>query len=324
VSTKTTKGHDAAEEAEETQEAVTGEEGREEPAVKATVKKRVRRVRVVEIIDDEDLDEVLDQLDAEEKAEDEAPEEAEESRPATARAAAKTSAAEEAPDQEAEGPRPARTRAARKAAASAEPEDREATGGLRRLILSPIARAVAAIVVIAALATFGLFEWRQASDLSAKQEARKQVEAKLTEFGNVIGTYDTTQVKTSQDKIASYMVGDALSVFQANAAKAQTLTDPAKAKVTTVSKARQVIVGDVNGEFATGLIAVDITLTTDQGSAPMSNNYLVVDLVKQKGVWKVSKLTPIGSPSGTSTDGTGGTGGTTPGIGATPTAKPKK
>ncbi|MCW2914766.1 MAG: hypothetical protein JWN52_2834 [Actinomycetia bacterium] len=282
MSAKTTKGHDAAEDAVETEDVLIEEE---EPAVKATARKKVRRVRVVEIIDDEDLDEVLDQLDAQEAEEEE---------------------------EEAEKPR-----SVKKAPAPEEPDGAAPRGPL----LSPLVRTVAAIVVIAALASFGLFEWRQASDLSAKQEVRRQIEAKLTEFGGAVGTYDTSNVKASQDKIASYMVGDALSVFQANAAKAQTLTDPSKAKVTTVSKARQVIVGNVNGEFATGLIAVDITLTTDQGSAPMSNNYLVIDLVRQKGVWKVSKLTPIGSPSDSGTDGTTGT---IPGTSATPTPTPTK
>ena len=283
MSAKTTKGHDATEDAVETEDVLIEEE---EPAVKAPARRKVRRVRVVEIIDDEDLDDVLDQLDAQETEE-----------------------------EEAEKPRPAKSRVVEKAPAPEEPDGVEPRGPL----LSPLVRTVAAIVVIAALASFGLFEWRQASDLSAKQEVRRQVEAKLTEFGGAVGTYDTSNVKASQDKIASYMVGDALSVFQANAAKAQTLTDPSKAKVTTVSKARQVIVGNVNGEFATGLIAVDITLTTDQGSAPMSNNYLVIDLVRQKGVWKVSKLTPIGSPSDSGTDGTTGT---IPGTSATPTPTP--
>ncbi|MGI8329075.1 hypothetical protein ACRYCC_03865 [Actinomadura scrupuli] len=344
MSTDTTKGREAAEtpavevEDVEAEDVVTGEEGRPEPVAKAPARKKVRRVRVVEIIDDEDLDEVLDRLDAADEdearparprpavrttardaARDETDDAADDATEGAAEGAARDEADDEA-DEAADEPRPARTRTARKAGAPAERDGGEALGGLRHLIAAPAVRTAAAIVVIAALATFGLFQWRQASDLSARQEARRAVEAKLTEFGGVIGTYDTTRVKSSQDKIASYMVGDALSVFQANAAKAQTLTDPAKAKVTTVSKARQVIVGNVNGEFATGLIAVDITLTTEQGSAPMANNYLVVDLVKQKGVWKVSKLTPIGSPS----DTTDGTGATAPAAGATPTAKPKK
>jgi hypothetical protein len=298
VTARTSKGSDTAAEVSEPEE--TQEESA--PVVAAASKSRkkpVRRVRVIEVIDDEDdgedldLDEVLATADLADEAEAEEAEEEEEEPPPPPKARKKP-VVEEPPAEKAAPPRKLRT----------------ALGNLRVLL-------VVAVVLIAALASWGIFEWRRAADLQSAKSDRAQVTKLVSRFGNVVMAYDLSDIAGSAAKIKPYLTGDALtslqntqSELQANAAKT-TVAAGAGFK----SKTDAVYVKDVNGKLASAVLIWTMSVSQGGNTQPVLTNIgLTVDLIKDGGTWKIAKYTATSSLAQLNLNGTG----------ATPTPTPTK
>ncbi|MBA9007597.1 hypothetical protein [Thermomonospora cellulosilytica] len=317
-------GKDVAEEPEVAEEAPA------RPAARPSrpARKKVRRVRVIEVIDDEDgdddLEEVLQALD-EEDAEADLEEERPEPEPAEAGTAkttgtagtAKTAGtkpkpakAEEEDEDGDEEPEPKKKSVRPKPKPGREPARTSSFRDTSRLA------AVAAIVVIAALATVTAVLWRSQAQLSAREDARNEVTEVVTGYGNIVLSYDRRNLRASVERAQSFLTGEALTKSrQTNVDQLQKSMD--EGQFTLTSKTNQVYVGTVEGRFATAVLVFDITIASPATTQNVTRNYLSLSLVQENGTWKISQQ----KPAGRETDGAA-TGGTVPGLNQTPTPTP--
>lgn len=253
-------------------------------------KKPVRRVRVIEVIDEDDdgqdldLDEVLataglaDEIEAE-AADDEDDEVEEAVEPPKARKKKPAVEAEESP--------------APKAATKAAPgRSLVAAFGPLRIVV------VVAVLLVAALGSWGIVEWRQASDLRSAKSDRQQVSGVVSRFGNVVMNYDLSDIAGSAAKIKPYLTGDALNALQSTVSELQ--SNAAKTSVASGagfrSKTESVYVKDVNGKLASAVLIWTMSVSQGGTTQPVLTNIgLTIDLIKDGGTWKIAKYTATSS-----------------------------
>lgn len=287
------------------------------PAAEGPGKKKVRRVRVIEVIDDdddgEDLDEVLDALDKAEALEntdtldDEADDEA-----------------DAGEDDEAAPAKPARKpAAARRPKPSRGPEPEPSR--LRAVLGSSRTTAALVIVLIAALATVAIWQWRQAARLAAEQDDRRDVAKVAGAYGDSAFDYTAATYKQTIDRNMALLGGDLLATYKQDTVPNLPTVFAKNPQLVMESTVRKVYVGDVNGRLATAVILVDIKLQTPQGTNDGSNALLRLSLAKDAGGWKVTQQAASGqSDDAASQVPTLPNASGTPGPSSSPTAKPKK
>ncbi|MFC4911558.1 hypothetical protein [Actinomadura gamaensis] len=318
MTAKTTRNagkDEAAEEAAESGSAeVAAEEQPEETAERAAPKapaKRKRRVRVIEVIeDDDDLDDVLEALEAEEAEEAEpAPKPAaKKPAPAAKKAApaAKTAApaakkakptivedeAEAEDEAEEDGaPEKAETRrASGDGGGAVNLDSRSGPGGFS---MSRNA-AIATVVVVALLASLGIWQWTSASKLSGKEHDRDAVEKVATAYGDAVFNYNASNYQQQMNKVQGMLAGDLLELYKR--CTVPNLGDNFKTNpgLSLKSQTSKVFVGDVDGKFATATIATDITVQSSQGSTAAPASLIRLSLAKSGGSWKVTQQFPSG------------------------------
>ncbi|GAB3663546.1 hypothetical protein GCM10027589_27180 [Actinocorallia lasiicapitis] len=256
-------------------------------------KKPVRRVRVIEIIDDGDgldldaatIDAVL-AADAEAEAAAEPEVEAEPVKVKTVKAEPVEIAPVEAEPTEPEA-EPAAAEVPRQAPKA--PVVLKEGGGRLVMILT------GAVVVLALVAGFALFKWQSAA---SPEEERAAVVARVTEYGNVLGSYPADGVDAAQQKVLGFLTGDALE--ERRASKLEELKQQlATAKVSLESRTRAVYVGAVDGNFASVVLVFDMSFTGPGGSRTVEKNHLTLGLVKQNGLWMVSSNAAAGNEQST-------------------------
>lgn len=304
-------GKDVTEDAE-----AAGEEPEARPAARPA-RRKVRRVRVIEVIDDgedgdDDLSDVLEALDEEEAGEPAPVKAASKSGPATAEpeteteAEAKVKAEDEAED-EAEEPEEkaeaepvkakVRPKPAKVAPAPASPRGTS-------LILT-----VVAVVLIAGLATATILLWNSRHGLAQQEEARREVTKVVTDYGNVVLSYDRADLKGSIARAQAFLTGDALTKSkQTNVEQLQKSMD--EGQFTLTSKTSQVYVAGADGKFASAVLVFDISVKSPTGTQDVTRNYLSLSLVFQDGKWRISQQKPAGRESdggGTDVPNLGGT-----------------
>jgi hypothetical protein len=273
VKAKTTKGPDAAEDVEETADVV--EDSSPEEAAPPAGKKKVRRVRVIEVIDDdedeEDLDDVLEAIDEAEPAP------APAKRPKKKPAAAKKTVRAEKPE---------------------EPEDADAERAesrLRALLASPRATVVLVVVLIAALASTAIWQWRQAAGLSAQQGERREIAEVAGAYGDAAFSYTAQTYQAGVQRNLKLLGGDLLSTYKQNTVPNLPTVFSKNPQLVMTSKIKKVYVGDVNGNLATAVILVDIKLQTPQGVNDGSNALLRLSLAKgEGGTWRITQQAASG------------------------------
>jgi hypothetical protein len=263
--------------------------------------KRVRRVRVIEVIDDdenleEDLEEVLDALDESD---------------------------EETEDTEDTGDTEDTEKAAPAKPKRAEPKPEESRAGARRVLASPRTTAALVVVLIAALASLAIWQWRQAGRLAAEQGERRAVAKVAGEYGDTAFSYSASTYQTSIDRNLKLLGGDLLTTYKRDTIPNLPAVFTKNPQLVMQSKIKNVYVGDVNGTLATAVILVDIRLQTPQGVNDGSNALLRLSLAKDKGGWKITQQAASGQG-----DDAASRLPTLPNAGATPSdspsAKPKK
>ncbi len=265
-------------------------------------KKPVRRVRVIEVLEDDDeldLDEVLASADLAEEDEEPPP-----SRSSKAKRVVEAADEDEDADEDAEPPvRPrkkadsAAPAAKRKAGASARPSEESAEPRARRLLAALRSRgAVISLgsVLGAALATFAIYEWREAASLQSAKSDRAAVAARVTQFGDVVMSYDLSNISGSAAQIRPYLTGDALTDFQNTLTQLQQNAAKTTVSAAFKSKTDSVYVKDVNGRLASAVLVWTLSVSQGGNTQPLQSNLgLTIDLIKDKGVWKIAKYTGI-------------------------------
>lgn len=300
-------------------------------------RRKVRRVRVIEVIDDEDDEDLQEVLQALEEGDAAAGPDGERPGPAPDGGPAGRRAGTEAPEP-AEGTEntgtaasttPARPAEPAKAAeAGAEPAG-DASGdtagdagraGAKRRLARPGPRvgrgrarpsalrdgrrliAGVAVVAVAALATGTVLLWRSQAELSAREEARREVTEVVTDYGNVVLSYDRKNLKASVERARSFLTGDALAAAKrTDVDRLQKSMD--EGEFTLTSKTDRVYVGTVEGRFATAVLVFDITIAAPTATQSVTRNYLSLSLVRENGTWKISQQRPAGRETDTTADG---------------------
>ncbi|SEF88366.1 hypothetical protein SAMN04489712_102376 [Thermomonospora echinospora] len=314
-------GKDVTEDAETTEVAEAAVEESEAPRAESRpARKKVRRVRVIEVIDDgeddDDLSDVLEALDQEEpdppapgkggpakrvSAEAASAKAAPEPGPAEAEAETEEAAgeiqetAEEEAEAEAAEPKPAK---AKPKPAKAKPKPRRVKAASAPVPLrdGSLILKVVAVVLVAGLATSTLLLWKSWRTLAQKEDARREVTKMVTDYGNVVLSYDRTDLQGSVARAQSYLTGDALTKSkQTNVAQLQKSMD--EGEFTLVSKTSQVYVASADGRFASAVLVFDISVKSPTGTQDVTRNYLSLSLVRQDGTWKISQQKPAGRES---------------------------
>jgi len=231
-----------------------------------TANKKVRRVRVIEVIDDDvaeigddDLQEVLEALDESEKTDEAA-----------------------APAKPPEKPK-------QQPKQEQEPEPRA-----RRTLASPRTTVALVIVLIAALASLAIWQWRQAARLDAEQAERRAVAKVAGQYGDTAFSYTANGYRTSIDRNLKLLGGDLLATYKRDTIPNLPTVFTKNPQLVMQSKIKKVYVGDVNGTLATAVILVDIRLQTPQGVNDGSNALLRLSLAKDKDGWKITQQAASG------------------------------
>ncbi|MEO5876934.1 MAG: hypothetical protein ABIS86_20180 [Streptosporangiaceae bacterium] len=189
---------------------------------------------------------------------------------------------------------------------------------------------VAAVVILAVLASFGLYKWQSSS--SDRQE-RQALIKRVTDYGNSVADFDYRDLQKSVDRSLSFLTGDALAKQRRDLAVSRLQKDWTDKQLKLSSRTQNVYLTELNGNLAGAVLVFDINAESPlfgadkTGPQPvLVRSHLTLGLVRIKGVWKVSSLTPAGTESdGSSVPGLGAaTGTTTAAPTASPTASPTK
>jgi hypothetical protein len=226
-------------------------------------KKKVRRVRVIEVIDDPETD--SEDLDEE---------------------------LSEVLDTVDKAEEPEKTEKAEK---TEEPKR------TKTVLASPRTTTVLVVVLVAALATVAIWQWQQASTLSAQQDERREVAKVAGEYGDSAFSYTASTYRATIDRNLKLLGGDLLETYKRDTIPNLPTVFTKNPQLVMDSKIKKVYVGDINGTLATAVILVDIKLQTPEGTNGGSNALLRLSLAKDKDGWKVTQQ----AASGQSDDATG-------------------
>ncbi|GAA2725583.1 hypothetical protein [Actinocorallia aurantiaca] len=253
-------------------------------------KKPVRRVRVIEILDDEELDGTADEKAAEPGVPGEAKDEA--------GAGVTLLKADTDTDTEAEAeadtePAPVKKPVVKTPSGRGKlPAVPSGAGGRTPLLLT------VAVVVLALLAGFALFQWRSAAGAA---EERKELVSRVTAFGDLMATYSYDDVESANKKAMTYLVGDALEErkkVDLTALREQLESQKTRLKSTTYA----VYVGSVDGNLASAVLVFDLRGESTALAEPqtIAKSHLTLGLIKRDGEWMISSMVPAGSESASS------------------------
>lgn len=250
-------------------------------------KKKVRRVRVIEVIDGEDDEDV--EPDVEEILQKIDEEEAE-------------AAAEEEGDEQ-------------------EEDEARAPSRVRAALASPRLTATLVVVLVAALATLAIWQWRTAAGLDSEKKARRAVARIAADYGNAVFNYNAAAARDSINKNLALLGGDARTRYEQTTAKNLPGFFAQNPQWTLTSKTKKVFVGEVNGEIATAVILMDVNVQAPSGRTDAPNTLLRVGLAKIDGSWKITEQ----RSSGQSDQATGNEQqNQIPGLPTTPAPSPSK
>ena len=145
--------------------------------------------------------------------------------------------------------------------------------------------------------------------------------------------FDYRNLQKSVDRSLSFLTGDALARQQRDLEVSKLEKDWTEKQLTLSSKTQNVYITELNGNLAGAVLVFDINAesplfgATKTGPQPvLVKSHLTLGMVKVKGVWMVSSLTPAGTESdGSAVPGLGtGTGSSAPSAVPTVTPTTKK
>lgn len=163
------------------------------------------------------------------------------------------------------------------------------TGSRRIVRLLSVVTVLGVLIGVAGLLVPQVFSYAKSGTVSD----RKEVVARTTDFAAAYNTYNVAEVADYQKRLngllsTSYnkeFVKVTDSIFKA-------LTD--KKQVSTNAKVLDVAVDSIDKDSAVALVAVDASITnTDAKAAVARHLRWKVNLVKQKGEWRIDKFESV-------------------------------
>jgi hypothetical protein len=152
---------------------------------------------------------------------------------------------------------------------------------------------VLAVLVVLTAALAGV-EWRKASDSSAKESTRHDVETVAGGFAEALLSYDYNDLTGARDRVVDLATDNFAQQYTAGFSSGlgnQITSLQATAKATV----RAVYVSDVNGDNAKAVVAADTEVHSSSSTQRHLGQYLDLALVHQGGKWRVDTVTYLGS-----------------------------
>jgi Mce-associated membrane protein len=214
----------------------------------------------------------------------------------------------------------------------ADAEDRssgERRAGWPQRALSGLRRdKLTAVLVLLALLTVSLtagVQWREADRLSQKVATERQVRTRAAEFGQALLAYKHTDLQTSRTQIQQLTTTDFGKSYDA---AFDGLADViGKYKADATASVRDTYVNEIDGSRAKALVVLDSEVHSTVGVRRVTGTKLLLELIQEKGQWRVSGLVSLEADdeSLTKPDGTPASPKTTQsGNPVLPTPKPNK
>ncbi|MEY2475214.1 MAG: Mce-associated rane protein [Actinomycetota bacterium] len=170
-------------------------------------------------------------------------------------------------------------------APAAEPEPASSGGPSRPLIV-----VAAALLVVATF--LGVLAARYNAELNRERDERQEVEQVAARFSAAFFTYDYRTLDASLERIKRDATrkygGDFERVFKTSIATLITATQARSSGTIT-----DVFLGSIDDETASALTVVNVQREGAGGRLPLAGQYLQLDLVKQRGAWRVDNVTAV-------------------------------
>ncbi|RAY16241.1 hypothetical protein DPM19_04900 [Actinomadura craniellae] len=193
------------------------------------------------------------------------------------------------------------------AGAQAEEAEEDAKAGERKagrrisLSLRGLDRLTAAALVLvlaAALAT-AVVQWREASRLAAAKETEQRVRTRAAEFGQALLAYKHTDLAGARARIRGLTSADFGQSYEtAFAGLAGVIT---KYKADATATVRDTYVNEIDGSRAKALVVLDSEVRSTAGVRRVVGTKLLLELVLEKGSWRVGALSSLEADSETMT-----------------------
>jgi Mce-associated membrane protein len=170
---------------------------------------------------------------------------------------------------------------------------------------------VLVVVVLAAAVTTALLQWRQADRLTTRENTRQQVGTRAGEFGQALLSYRHTDPDAARKRVLSLATDDFGRTYD------EAFTDGlqgviTKLKADATATVRTVYVDTVSGDDAKAIVVMDSEVKSTAGTRRVLGSYLEMELVRQKGGWRVKSVNSIGAVNESLTKPDGSTPATSP------------
>lgn len=152
----------------------------------------------------------------------------------------------------------------------------------------------AGLALILAAVTAAVIERHKNSRLTETASARAAVSRRAAEFSQALLSYDRTNIAAGRDRVLAMSTGDFARTYSTafNSGLEALIT---KLQATAKATAREVYVTEASGGEARAIAVVDSKVTSTAGIRDLTGSYVQMDLVKEKGIWKIRGATAIGS-----------------------------
>ncbi len=209
-------------------------------------------------------------------------------------------AAEDAPEKETKAEEPAVKETETKEAPGKEPP----ASGRLRLPSGRTLLVAAAVLVLIASVTTAVVQWREAGRLGDEARTEQLVRTRSAEFSQALLAYRHTDLDTARERIRSLSSTEFgrsyETAFDGLADVIKKYEADAKATV------RDIYVNEIDGQRAKTLTVLDTEVHSTAGVRRVLGTKLLLELVQEKGAWKVDSLTTLAADdeSLTNPDGT--------------------
>nr|BFE38610.1 hypothetical protein GCM10010200_108610 [Actinomadura rugatobispora] len=180
------------------------------------------------------------------------------------------------------------------------------------------------LIVLAAVTTTAVLQWRQADHLNQQAHTQQQVRTRAAQFGRALLAYDHTDLNSARTRIQQLTATDFGKTYEAAfTGLADTI---GKYKATATATVRDTYINHIDGDRAKALVVLDSEVRSTAGTRRVLGTKLLLELIREKGQWRVSGLASLEADDETMTkpDGTPTTPNGTGGDPAAPAPQPDK
>lgn len=162
----------------------------------------------------------------------------------------------------------------------------------------------AVVLVLIASVTTAVLQWREADRLGGTAHTEQLVRTRSAEFSQALLAYRHTELDDARERISSLSSAEFGQSYQtAFDGLAEVIRKyEADAKATV----RDIYVNEVDGQRARTLVVLDTEVSSTAGVRRVLGTKLMLELILEKGVWKVDSMATLAADdeSLTNPDGT--------------------